>query len=165
MRCTSSENRNKVTSNNNLSAFFLIVLALFCHNCLALKTFKPANGAKISIESPLNGAIVSTNFKLKFSATRMSIMPADIPHTDSGHYHLLVDNSSPIKIGEASKLPHSGAFEKGQREGSLTLTPGQHTLQLLLVDHLHRPHNPPLLSEKISVTVIAPILPKSSKNP
>jgi hypothetical protein len=36
---------------------------------------------------------------------------------------------------------------------TLELAPGKHTLQLLLGDANHIPHNPPVLSEKITVEV------------
>jgi Domain of unknown function (DUF4399) len=41
----------------------------------------------------------------------------------------------------------------GQTEVLLTLPPGQHTLQLLLGDAEHIPHQPPVLSRKIVVYV------------
>jgi hypothetical protein len=37
--------------------------------------------------------------------------------------------------------------------GNDTLEPGEHTLQLLLGDHLHIPHDPPLSSARITITV------------
>jgi len=40
-----------------------------------------------------------------------------------------------------------------QTETTLTLSPGKHTLQLLLADANHMPHEPPLLSKRITVTV------------
>ncbi len=149
-------------------AFAIILIVSFCHTSLAVEAFKPANGAKISILTPANGAIVPTTFSLKLSATRMTVMPAGVPHTDSGHYHLLIDDSKPIKNNDHPKRAYPAAydaFEKGQRETSLTLSPGAHTVQVLLVDHLHRPHNPPLLSEKITISVVAPISLKPAKKP
>jgi hypothetical protein len=40
-----------------------------------------------------------------------------------------------------------------QTETTVELAPGSHTLQLLLGDMNHIPHNPPILSEKITITV------------
>lgn len=164
----SRKNTVKTKVGKRSVAFAIILITSFCHTSLGLEALKPANGAKISILTPINGAIVSTTFNLKLSARRMTIMPANIPHTDSGHYHLVIDGTIPLKINDqphhAHRTAHS-AFEKGQREGALTLSPGAHTVQALLVDHLHRPHNPPLLSEKISITVVAPILLKPAKKP
>ena len=44
-------------------------------------------------------------------------------------------------------------FGKGQTETQLQLPTGKHTLQLLLGNHLHIPHDKPLISEKIEITV------------
>ena len=44
-------------------------------------------------------------------------------------------------------------FGKGQTETEITLEPGTHTLQLILGNHFHVPHNPPVVSEKITITV------------
>ena len=44
-------------------------------------------------------------------------------------------------------------FGAGQTEARMELPPGKHTLQLVLGDHKHYPFNPPLVSEKITITV------------
>jgi hypothetical protein len=47
-------------------------------------------------------------------------------------------------------------FGKGQTEvtlGADKLPPGKHTLQLVVGDENHVPHNPPLVSKKITITV------------
>jgi hypothetical protein len=44
-------------------------------------------------------------------------------------------------------------FGKGQTETTVTLTPGKHTLQLVFADANHIPHNPAVISKKITVTV------------
>jgi hypothetical protein len=46
-------------------------------------------------------------------------------------------------------------FGLGQTEAEITLVPGQHTLQLVLGDHLQIPHQPPVRSAKITITVVA----------
>lgn len=48
---------------------------------------------------------------------------------------------------------HHVHFGKGQTESSLRLPPGKHTLWLLLGEHLHIPHDPPVHSEKITINV------------
>ena len=48
------------------------------------------------------------------------------------------------------KIKHFGG---GQTQTELTLSPGTHTLQLLLGNHMHIPHKPPILSQKIIVIV------------
>ena len=49
--------------------------------------------------------------------------------------------------------PQHVHFGGGQTEAQLDLAPGSHTLQLLLGDHGHIPHDPPLMSERITITV------------
>ena len=44
-------------------------------------------------------------------------------------------------------------FGGGQTETTLKLPPGRHTLQLLLGDKNHIPHDPPVVSQKITITV------------
>ncbi|MCG2635045.1 MAG: DUF4399 domain-containing protein, partial [Gammaproteobacteria bacterium] len=44
-------------------------------------------------------------------------------------------------------------FGGGQTETTLELAPGKHTLQLLLGDFAHRPHQPPVVSKQITIEV------------
>jgi len=44
-------------------------------------------------------------------------------------------------------------FGDGRTSTELTLQPGQHTLQMLLGDHMHIPHDPALMSDTITITV------------
>ena len=44
-------------------------------------------------------------------------------------------------------------FGAGQTEAKITLPLGKHTLRLLFADAAHVPHNPPVYSEAINVTV------------
>ncbi|MFL0800699.1 MAG: DUF4399 domain-containing protein [Agarilytica sp.] len=126
-----------------------------------------AKDARISIVSPTDGAVLTRDFKLAFQSRRMMIMPAGVAHTESGHYHLVIDETAQATAGVPLNHKHEIAFEKGERAGNITLTPGQHSLQLVLVDHLHRPHSPPVISDKISVTVVTPLLlpQRGSKSP
>jgi hypothetical protein len=84
----------------------------------------------------------------------MGIAPAGVKFDNTGHHHLLVDSDPPANL--AAPLPATDKllhFGKGQTETSLTLTPGKHTLQLLLADQSHVPHDPPVMSKKITITV------------
>ena len=58
------------------------------------------------------------------------------------------DLSQPLPANE--KVVH---FGKGQTETTLTLPSGRHTLQLVLGDSLHIPHDPAVVSKKITITV------------
>ena len=84
----------------------------------------------------------------------MGIAPAGIKFDNTGHHHLIVDADAPADLSKP--LPadeHNLHFGKGQTETTLTLPPGKHTLQLLLADALHTPHEPAVMSKKITIVV------------
>ena len=110
-------------------------------------------GASVTILSPRNGAIVSSPVKVVFDLQGMTLAPAGDPAPNSGHHHLLVDVPAPDLGQPIPKDAQHLHFGQAQAEVELTLTPGPHTLQLLLGDSNHVPHNPPLLSVPISITV------------
>jgi hypothetical protein len=87
-------------------------------------------------------------------AQGMGVAPAGIKFDNTGHHHLLIDNDVPadlsLPLAANEKSVH---FGKGQTETSLTLPPGKHTLQLVLGDSLHIPHDPAVISKKITITV------------
>jgi hypothetical protein len=84
----------------------------------------------------------------------MGVAPAGVDMENTGHHHLIVDAATPplnayLPTGDA-KVIH---FGKGQTETELKLAPGSHTLQLVFADKDHKPHQPPVVSEKITITV------------
>ena len=111
-------------------------------------------GAEVYIVSPKDGATVSSPVTVVFGLKGMGVAPAGIAFENAGHHHLLIDTDPPADLSKplpaTDKIVH---FGKGQTEASVKLTPGKHTLQLLLGDQLHTPHNPPVISKKITVTV------------
>ncbi len=111
-------------------------------------------GAKVFIISPKNGATVSNPVTVKFGIKGMTLAPAGTKQENTGHHHLLIDTDPPADMSQplpaTDKIVH---FGKAQTETTLTLPPGKHTLQLLLGDQNHIPHNPPVLSKKITITV------------
>ena len=117
------------------------------------KTPSPA-GAKVYLISPKDGETVGSTFTVRFGLKGMGIAPAGIPKENTGHHHLLIDVTEMPDF----KLPlpaddHVKHFGGGQTEVDLTLPPGKHTLQLVLGDYLHIPHDKPVVSEKITITV------------
>ena len=111
-------------------------------------------GAEVYIISPKDGAKVHGPVLVQFGLKGMGVAPAGVKFENSGHHHLLIDTDAPANM--AAPLPATDNikhFGKGQTETSLTLTPGKHTLQLLLGDQNHIPHDPPVISKKISITV------------
>ena len=84
----------------------------------------------------------------------MGVAPAGQAVPNTGHHHMLVDLDElpPLEL-PLPKNNHVIHFGGGQTETTLELAPGEHTLQLLLGDHAHIPHQPPVISDKITVTV------------
>ncbi len=121
---------------------------------LQLPKTKSAPGAKVYIISPAHGEEVEKTFSVKFGLKGMGIAPAGIKFENTGHHHLLIDVDElpdldkPLESTE--KILH---FGKGQTETTLTLEPGDHSLQLVLGDYLHIPHDKPVISKKIWITV------------
>jgi len=111
-------------------------------------------GAEVYILSPKNGAKVSNPVVVRFGLKGMGVAPAGVKFENTGHHHLLIDTAPPkdmsVPLPATDNIKH---FGKGQTETSLTLTPGKHTLQLLLGDQNHIPHDPPVMSKKITITV------------
>ena len=119
------------------------------------ETPRPAD-AKLYIISPVDGATVEKTFTIQFGLKGMGVAPAGIYMGDempTGHHHLLIDVDKIDLSVPVMKDETHVHFGGGQTEGSITLKPGEHTLQLLLADHSHMPHKEPLLSKKITVTV------------
>ena len=111
-------------------------------------------GAEVYIVSPKDGAKVKSPITVVFGLKGMGVAPAGIKFDNSGHHHLLIDSDLPADLSQPlAANEKSMHFGKGQTETSLTLPPGKHTLQLVLGDSLHVPHEPPVISKKITITV------------
>jgi len=111
-------------------------------------------GAEAYLIAPKDGAKVKSPVLVQFGLKGMGIAPAGVKFDNTGHHHLLIDSDPPANLGAplpaTDKLLH---FGKGQTETSLTLPPGKHTLQLVLGDQNHIPHDPAVISKKITITV------------
>ena len=109
-------------------------------------------GAEVYIVSPTNGETVGTTFTVVFGLKGMGIAPAGIDKDKTGHHHLLIDSDElpPADQPMGDQVSHFGG---GQTETTISLEPGEHTLQLIMGDKFHIPHNPPVVSEKITITV------------
>jgi hypothetical protein len=112
----------------------------------------PAAAAVYFIE-PVDGAVVANPVRIVFGLRGAGIAPAGIERDGAGHHHLLIDTELPdldLPIPADDTHRHFGG---GQTETSLELAPGRHTLQLLLADERHIPHEPPIVSERITIEV------------
>jgi hypothetical protein len=103
---------------------------------------------------PQNGAVIKGGFWARFGLRNMGVTHAGDDYPNAGHHHLFVDVSEPLNPNEpiASDKSHMH-FGAGQTEARIELPPGKHTLQLVLGDAAHYPFNPPVVSEKITITI------------
>jgi len=132
----------------------LACFAAISLSAVALAREPSPAGAEVYIVSPKDGAKVKSPVTVVFGLKGMGIAPAGIKFDNTGHHHLLVDNELPADLSQPLAANEKSLhFGKGQTETSLTLPPGKHTLQLVLADSLHTPHDPPVISKKISITV------------
>jgi hypothetical protein len=118
------------------------------------ETPSPAD-AKVTFVNLKDGDTVTSPVLVKFGLSGMSVAPAGDQTPNSGHHHLIIDAAlegkaldEPIPADE--QHVH---FGKGQTEATVTLAKGKHTLQLVLGDWSHVPHNHPVMSDRITITV------------
>lgn len=111
-------------------------------------------GARVYIISPADGEIVTSPVTVKFGLEGMGVAPAGVSKAKTGHHHLLIDvaDTPPLDKPVPSDDRHRH-FGGGQTETTVELSPGEHSLQLLLGDEHHVPHEPPVMSRKITITV------------
>jgi len=137
--------------------FLVTTLTLTALTGLAIaqvpKTKAPET-ASAYIISPKDGETVSSPVTVRFGLKGMGVAPAGANLPNTGHHHLLIDVATPPDVN--APLPATDTikhFGGGQTETEITLTPGKHTLQLVLGDYLHIPHEKPITSPKITITV------------
>ncbi len=111
--------------------------------------------ARLSFVGLADKVQVPARLTVRFAITGMEVVPAGQPRRNGGHHHLLIDTElPPLDQPIPSDFNHIH-FGGGQTEAEIALTPGKHTLQLLFADHNHVPHDPPIISERITV-IVAP---------
>ena len=110
-------------------------------------------GARLYFISPLDGETLDNPVTVRFGLAGMGIAPAGTQVAGTGHHHLLIDTELPPLNAPVPADDRHVHFGKGQTEVTIELAPGQHRLQLLLGDYLHMPHDPPVVSERITITV------------
>ena len=119
---------------------------------MASRTPAPTT-AKVFFISPAKGKIVSSPIFVQFGLEGLEVAPAGTYEPGTGHHHLLVDTQPPMMDKAVPADANHIHFGKGQTETTVELSPGLHTLQLLVGDGNHVPHQPPIMSEVISITV------------
>lgn len=110
-------------------------------------------GAEVYIISPKDGAEVTSPVLVRFGLKKMGVAPAGTDKANTGHHHILIDVPLPKFDQPVPKDDQHRHFGGGQTEVLIDLSPGRHTLQLLLGDQYHIPHSPPVYSDPVSITV------------
>lgn len=110
-------------------------------------------GAEVYIISPKDGDTVSSPVVVRFGLKGMGVAPAGAQSPNTGHHHLLINTTYTTMDRSIPKDDRHIHFGGGQTEVEVTLPAGRHRLQLLLGDYLHVPHNPPVMSKPITITV------------
>lgn len=117
--------------------------------------------ARVYFVNLADGDTVTSPVTVVFGLSGMGVAPAGTEKEMTGHHHLLI-NRPPLGEGEGKgeefeyALPsdeNHRHFGGGQTEVVLDLTPGTHTLQLVLGDYTHVPHSTPILSDRITIEV------------
>ena len=131
-----------------------LAAALFTTAVSAGETPSP-EGAELYFINLKDGDTVSNPVTIQFGLKGMGVAPAGTEKENTGHHHLLINEAlegeelnEPIPADE--QHIHFGG---GQTETTLDLPTGTHTLQLVLGDWTHIPHNPPVMSDRITITV------------
>ena len=120
---------------------------------LSLPRSESPEGARVFFVTPTDGATVESPVFIEFGIEGMTVVPAGTIQEHSGHHHLVINAELPrmdMPIPANDNYIHYG---DGSTSTSIELPPGEHSLQLLLGDHVHIPHNPPVSSRKITITV------------
>ena len=126
---------------------FLIISAFFA-------TFSISANPKVYFINLEDGDRLESPFLIQFGLSGMGIAPAGTDRANTGHHHLLINVN---EIDLSKPIPSSSShihFGGGQTESLIDLMPGDYSMQLVLGDMTHTPHNPPIISKRINITVI-----------
>ena len=143
------------------TAFFISAIALAALTAmLAVRSdaeagqTPAAKNAYLYIGWPNDGEVIRTRrFRIWFGLRNAGVAPAGVEKANTGHHHLIIDAPLPPFDQEIPADKNHLHFGAGQSEAIIELAPGKHTLQLLMGDHQHIPHNPPIYSRKITIEV------------
>jgi Domain of unknown function (DUF4399) len=136
-----------------LCAALLLGSVLAAPVALAGDTPAPAD-AYLYIGWPNDGEVIdASRFRVWFGLRHMGVAPAGVDKPNTGHHHLLVDTPVPPADQPIPNDRNHLHFGGGQTEAMVELPPGTHTLQLIMGDKDHVPHNPPVVSRQITITV------------
>jgi Domain of unknown function (DUF4399) len=143
----------KPTTSLSVAVFSLAVLAAGSFALAQSRRTPSPPGAKVYFIQPKDGQTVKGRVQVVMGLAGMGIAPAGIDSPQTGHHHLLINVD---KVNTGAAIPNDEThrhFGRGETETMLDLPAGKHTLQLVLADREHIPHNPPVMSPKITVNV------------
>lgn len=130
-----------------LMKILLIISTIFA-------TFSVSANPKVYFINLEDGDRVESPFLIQFGLSNMGVAPAGTDRKNTGHHHLLINVND---IDLTKPIPSSSNhihFGGGQTESLVDLMPGNYSMQLVLGDMTHTPHNPPIISQRINITVI-----------
>ena len=140
---------NKLISIASLAATIALSSAALAGETPALE------GAAVYFINVKDGDTLTNPVTIRFGLKGMGVAPAGTEKEHTGHHHLIINEA--LEAEELNEpIPADDQhvhFGGGQTEKTLELPTGTHTLQLVLGDWSHIPHNPPIMSEKITVIV------------
>lgn len=140
----------KIHSISLIAVLSLLTMAI-------VQAHTPPASAKVYFIGLSDGAVVKSPFKVEFGIKDFGITPAGTTgkrRHSAGHHHLLIDAEQLPDMEEAIPRDENHIhFDKGETKTLIELPSGRHTLQLLLADEQHEPHDPPLISDKITIIV------------
>jgi Domain of unknown function (DUF4399) len=143
----------------------LLVAASMLFPTMTLAQTPAPQNAEVYIIHPQEGQKIKGPFTVRFGLRGMGVTRAGDTTANVGHHHLLVDAEG--ELSRTDPIPTDRRhlhFGGGQTETQLDLPPGKHSLQLVLGDAEHKLFNPPVISKKITVTVLDPNAPEVKKN-
>ena len=118
-----------------------------------------ADGVNVYFVGLENGDTVSSPITIRFGLRGMGVAPAGAEWDNTGHHHLLI-NTDAFSSADTAKFEdgipsddNHKHFGGGQTEVTLELPAGAHTLQLLLGDLYHVPHQGAIYSDQITINV------------
>ena len=134
-------------------AWLAACCALPVASLAAERTPAPADAVEYIIWPP-NGAVIDGGkFWLRMGLRNMGVAPKGVKMPNVGHHHVLIDADLPAMDQPIPSDRNHLHFGAGETEARIELPPGRHTLQLLLGDADHVPFDPPVHSERITITV------------
>ena len=134
------------------AVFAFFTAAAFSASAGDLRTASPG-GADVYFIALQSGATVSSPVTVIFGLKGMGVAPAGVEKPKTGHHHLLIDTALKDYENAVPSDKMHRHFGGGQTKTTIPLSPGTHTLQLVLGDHNHIPHKPPVQSKRITITV------------